>query len=58
MHSSSWSLEKCEFAKSELLFLGHHKDGIRADPAKTAAIMEMRSPANSSELQRYMGMVN
>ena len=37
------NLEKCEFAKSKLLFLSHHidKDGIQADPAKTAAITEM-----------------
>ena len=54
------NLEKCEFAKSEILFLGHHidKDGIRADPAKTAAIMEMQPPTNISELRRFMGMVN
>ena len=51
------NLEKCEFAKSKLLFLSHHidKDGIQADPAKTAAIKEMWPPANISELRRFMG---
>ena len=54
------NLEKCEFAKSELMFLSHHIDheGIQADPAKMAAIREMQPPQNVSELQRFMGIVN
>jgi len=51
---------KCEFRKEQLKFLGHLVDGegIRADPNKTSAIMEMKPPTNISELRRFMGMVN
>ena len=52
--------EKCELGKTSLKFLGHliNESGIRADPAKTSSIREMRRPANVSELRRFMGMVN
>ena len=51
---------KCEFGCDNLLFLGHliNSDGIRADPAKTAAIKEMKPPTCISELRRFMGLVN
>ena len=51
---------KCEFRKEQLKFLGHLVDGegIRADPNKTSAIMEMKPPTDISELRRFMGMVN
>ena len=52
--------DKCEFGKTCLTFLGHviDQDGIRADPDKTAAIMQMKSPTTVSELRRFMGVVN
>ena len=52
--------EKCEFGKKQLKFLGHviDKTGIRADPEKTAAVIEMEAPTNVSELCRFMGMAN
>ena len=51
---------KCAFRKTQLKFLGHivDQDGIRADPDKTKAIIEMEIPTNISELRRFMGMVN
>ena len=41
-------------------FLGHLIDarGIRADPQKTSAILEMEPPHNITELRRFMGMAN
>ena len=44
--------QKCEFGKSNLIFLGHLIDssGIRADPQKTSAIMDMPPPSNVTEL--------
>ena len=41
-------------------FLGHLVDeqGIRADPAKTFALLEMEPPRNVTEMRRFMGMVN
>ena len=52
--------DKCEFRKNKLKFLGHVIDnnGITADPDKTSAIREMRTPTNVLELRRFMGMVN
>ena len=52
--------EKCEFNKERLSFLGHliDKDGIRADPEKTAAVIQMAAPQNITELRRFMGMIN
>ena len=51
---------KCEFAKSELKFLGHLTDqeGIRADPEKTTAITEFATPTTVPQLRHFMGMVN
>ena len=41
-------------------FLGHviDKSGIRADPCKTSAILQMKPPNNVSELRRFLGMAN
>ena len=52
--------EKCELGKTSLKFLGHciDKDGVRADPEKTAAICQMSPPRSVSDLRRFMGMVN
>jgi transposase InsO family protein len=52
--------EKCELSKPSLKFLGHviDKDGVRADPEKTAAICRMTAPQSVSDLRRFMGMVN
>ena len=52
--------DKCEFNRDSLSFLGHviDKHGIRADPKKTAAIVQMQPPENVSSLRRFMGMVN
>ena len=52
--------DKCEFNKSQLLFLGHiiNGEGISADRSKTSAILKMKQPTTITELRRFMGMVN
>ena len=52
--------DKCKFRQSSVKFLGHliDKNGIRADPDKTSAIVEMARPENISDLRRFMGMIN
>lgn len=44
--------DKCMFSVNSVKFLGHivNKEGIRADPEKTSAILNMKSPQNVSEL--------
>ena len=52
--------DKCEFWKTELKFLGHmvSRDGVRADPDKTKAIVNMKATQSVTELRRFMGMIN
>ena len=54
------NLEKCEFSKDSVKFLGYVVDrhGVRADPEKTSAICQMDAPCSVSELRRFLGMVN
>ncbi|CAI7869169.1 unnamed protein product [Closterium sp. NIES-54] len=51
---------KCEFLQSELEFLGHvvSGEGIKIDPRKVTAILEWKPPANTTELQSFLGFVN
>ena len=51
---------KCEFDKTSVKFLGHviDKDGIRADPDKTSALVRMAAPQSVSDLRRFMGLTN
>ena len=52
--------EKCEFRKTELVFLGHviNQEGISPDPLKTEAILKMDRPTTVTELRRFLGMIN
>ena len=51
---------KCSFFKHEVQFLGHivSADGVRTDPSKVKAIVNMKSPTNVSELRSFIGMVS
>ena len=51
--------EKCQFNMTEITFLGHHisAEGIRPDPRKTEAIVNMPEPTNVKELQRFLRMI-
>ena len=45
--------EKCEFAKSRILLLGHivGQCGVQVDPERVKAINEMSPPENISKLR-------
>ena len=51
--------DKCEFAVKSLTFVGDvlSEDGIKPDPRKTSAIVNMDRPQNKEEVRRFMGMV-
>ena len=51
--------EKCSFRVTKTFFLGHliSADGIKPDPCKVEAILEMPSPSNKEKLQRFLGMI-
>jgi len=53
-------VDKCEFNKISLTFLGHTIDekGISPDPQKTTAISKMAPPKSTTELRHFMEMVN
>ncbi|KRX64960.1 Retrovirus-related Pol polyprotein from transposon [Trichinella sp. T9] len=52
--------EKCTFFQREVEYLGHilSSKGIRADPKKTAAIVNMPLPTNIAKLRSFLGMCN
>lgn len=52
--------EKCQFTQKEISFLGHviNSQGIRADPDKIKAILDMPEPQDVADVRRFMGMVN
>ena len=54
------SKEKCEFGTSEVKFLGHvvSSVGIKPDPDKIKAIVDMKPPSTKTEARRFTGMVN
>jgi len=52
--------EKMVVRCKEIPFYGHliGENGIRADPTKVEAIMNMNEPTNVKELQTFLGMIN
>ena len=52
--------EMCEFAHTEIKFLGHliSKSQIRMDGAKVAAIRDWPTPTKVTELQLFLGLAN
>lgn len=51
--------KKCSLFQREITFLGHvvSQEGLKPDPAKVAAIVEMRTPRNVPEVRRFVGLV-
>ena len=52
--------EKSQLRQTEIEFLGHiiSGDGVKPDPGKVEALMNMPDPKNVAELQRLLGLVN
>ena len=51
---------KCIFASRSFTFLGHtlSADGLKPDPTKINAILDMPVPKSKTDLQRFLGMIN
>lgn len=51
---------KCQFSKSEVQFLGHKIDarGILPSESRVSAIREFPQPGTTSELKKFLGMIN
>lgn len=52
--------DKCEFFKPSVKYLGHiiDKDGLRTDPNKVLAILNVPIPSSITEVKSFLGMVN
>ncbi|GBG66832.1 hypothetical protein CBR_g70710 [Chara braunii] len=52
--------EKCEWAKTQLLYLGHvlDGDGIKPEDSKIAAIRDWPTPRTLTELRSFLGLAN
>ncbi|CAB3985408.1 Transposon Ty3-G Gag-Pol poly, partial [Paramuricea clavata] len=59
-----WNLKlnksKLKRSQTEVRFMGHliTADGLKADPAKVEAILDMPAPTDTKGLKRFLGMVN
>ncbi|XP_015086935.1 uncharacterized protein LOC107030041 [Solanum pennellii] len=53
-------MEKCEFAKQEIQFLGHlvSKNQVRLDPKKVQAIVDWQAPRHVKDLRSFLGLAN
>jgi hypothetical protein len=51
------NLAKCQFAQSEVPFLGHvvSREGIKMDPKRVAAIDNMELPSDITQLRSFLG---
>ena len=51
------NLNKSEFCKTEIKFLGHHitRNGIKMDPEKVAIIDKIQPPRNRKQLKGFIG---
>ncbi len=59
-HHLYLKLEKCEFHRSTVQFLGYviSQDGIQMDQGKVKAIKEWPLPQSVKDLQRFLGFAN
>ena len=59
-HNLSLKLEKCEFKKSSVEYLGVivSHDSVKMDPIKVAGVTEWLIPTNKKEVQLFLGFTN
>lgn len=59
-HGIALSLEKCEFGKTEIEFLGYKvsANGISPPTGRIQAISSYKKPKEIQELRRFLGMIN
>ncbi|GBG61867.1 hypothetical protein CBR_g23819 [Chara braunii] len=57
-HKYRVNLEKCEFGRTKILYLGHEvsAEGIRPEDAKVASIRDWPRPQTVTEVRSFLGM--
>ena len=60
LNNLSWNSKKMQFKSTDCKFFGHRltPEGIRVNPKKIEAIIQMDPPLNVANLQSFNGMVN
>lgn len=58
-HNFKAQLDKCEFLRKEIEFLGHivTADGVKPNPKKINAISKFPIPKNPSEIKSFLGLL-
>ena len=58
-HKLRISLDKCDFLKESLVFLGHQvsPDGLKPPCARVTEILDLPRPFDSAALRRYLGLI-
>ena len=51
--------DKCKFGVTEITYIGHvlGRDGLKADPNKTAAVVRMPRPENKKGVEHLIGFM-
>jgi hypothetical protein len=59
-HNCRLRRDKCEFAKSEIEFLGHiiTPDTVRPQPSKIRAVIDYPVPTNRKDIEKFYGFAN
>jgi len=57
-HNLKLQVEKCEFLRKEVTYLGHiiSEDGILPDPAKVSAVKNFPTPKKVKDVQSFIGL--
>ncbi|GBG88381.1 hypothetical protein CBR_g47080 [Chara braunii] len=57
-HQYKVNLDKCEFGRAKILYLGHEisADGLRPEDAKVASIRDWPRPQTVTEVRSFLGM--
>ncbi|GBG64360.1 hypothetical protein CBR_g41560 [Chara braunii] len=57
-HQYKVNLDKCEFGRTKILYLGHEisADGLRPEDAKVASIRDWPRPQTVTEVRSFLGM--
>ena len=52
-------IDKCMFAKPEIEYLGYiiTKEGVKPNPNKVQAIIDLQRPSSKTEVRHFLGMV-
>ncbi|GBG80071.1 hypothetical protein CBR_g30438 [Chara braunii] len=59
-HQYKVNLDKCEFGRTKILYLGHEisADGLRPEDAKVASIRDWPRPQTVTEVRSFLGMTD